>query len=551
MLKKLASYLIIIGALMIFLGRDLLPFTDQMFTFHDKTQAGRVLEFSQNLASLKLPPRISSEFSYEMGYPVFNFYAPFAYWVASLITLLGAGVIVALKLTFLFAVITAFVSMYLLLRAFFGSMPSLSGAVVYASSPYVAIETFVRGNIAEAWFVALAPLGLYLLYKNHFTYSKKTLAATALVLSFIFTSHNIFAVIFLGFVLIAAVLLKSRRNLIAIGTGLLVSSYFLVPAVFESSLTYAVESIRQTNYSDHFLCLRQLWHSAWGFGGSVPGCESDGMSFMLGKLHLVFGGAGAALFLYRERNRASKIFRAGAAVLALSTIFTFLTLQYSKPVWDALSPFASIMQFPWRFLIFGVFGLAFFSAYLFEKLTVRYKDIIILLAILVTLVFSSRFFKGQNISVEEYSQLYMSQEFLHGELAYRIPEYLPRTADITFWRSLQEDDVKREEFVSNRVESILQKTEDRGFVRSYEAVRDGSALVPIHYFPVWRIALAGREISPTEFDELGRPVVTVRKGEMIEVSYRQTNLEMIANLMTVAGLVALGLYAFENKGVRI
>ncbi len=59
------------------------------FPMHDDTQVARVYEMKKALADGVFPVRWSQDLGYGYGYPIFNFYAPLAYYVGGYINLLG------------------------------------------------------------------------------------------------------------------------------------------------------------------------------------------------------------------------------------------------------------------------------------------------------------------------------------------------------------------------------------------------------------------------------------------------------------------------------
>ena len=162
----------------------------------------------------------------------------------------------------------------------------------------MAVEIFVRGNIGEIWFMALFPLGLYFL-KRYDTENKSWLFfLSAVTLSFIFTVHNVLSLVSIPFVIIFSCgLIHKKRIFLILLFALLLGSYFLIPAILENKLTYATEIATKTKYSDHFLCVWQLWKAnKWSFGGSGIGCINDDMSFQIGKIHLILASIGAGIF---------------------------------------------------------------------------------------------------------------------------------------------------------------------------------------------------------------------------------------------------------------
>lgn len=544
LLKKIISFRSLIFILFLllivgFLGRELNPFSQKIFNFHDITQFSRISEFTYNIKNLQIPPRIAPHFSFGFGYPVFNFYAPFAYWVTSAINLIGVGVISSLKLSFLLTVLVSFVFIYKFLRLFFPFHSSLLGAVLYSASPYFAVEIFVRGNLAETWFIALLPLTFYILYKNMQSSAASVFIFSVLILSFILTSHNALSIIFIPIVIVYMALIgKFKKNLIALLFALFFSSYFLLPFIVELPLTHAREVAKFTNYKDHFLCLRQLWSSPWGYAGSAPGCIVDGMSFMLGKAQIVLGLIGTLVFLHGLFfiKRSFTGVKVAFFILILGLGSIFMTTYWSSFIWNILSPFLSFLQFPWRFLIFGMFALAFFGAFAVSGKFTHLK--IITLIITFFILFSgSEYFKGQ-YAKDQANDRYLNRTHIEREAAYFISEYLPLSADYSAWRKYNPATDDNISFTSIK---------DDGFTKEIKTTGKDIKL-NIHYFPYWKITINNQLFMPTKFDSLGRPVIkTNRNPATILVKYEQTVVEKLANLLSLITIIFLIAFVSNKK----
>jgi len=163
-MKKIVV-LITLLVLIFTIGKNLLP-SNKAFDYHDSTLPARVKEFTLNLKSGQIPPRIAPNFSFNLGYPVFNYYAPTAYRITSGINLLGFDPINSIKISFLITIIIAFLGMYLLANELVSYPAGIIAGTLLASSPWMATQIFIRGDLAEAWFIALFPLTMYLLKKN-------------------------------------------------------------------------------------------------------------------------------------------------------------------------------------------------------------------------------------------------------------------------------------------------------------------------------------------------------------------------------------------------
>src|SRR5258708_28033380 len=70
------------------------------FPMHDDTQVARVFEMGQALKDGMFPVRWVSDLGYGYGYPVFNFYAPLAYYFGGILVLFGLNALIATKVMF-------------------------------------------------------------------------------------------------------------------------------------------------------------------------------------------------------------------------------------------------------------------------------------------------------------------------------------------------------------------------------------------------------------------------------------------------------------------
>jgi hypothetical protein len=572
-----------------FLGRSLFPFTPGIFQGHDETQAGRIFDFAFNLRNGIFPPRMAPHFSYGLSYPIFNFYAPFAYWVTSLLHLTGMTIPDALKLSYISALIIGFVGMYALLKQFFSTAASLVGAVLYVSAHYFALEIFVRANISEVWFTALFPLALYFLHNS----KKYPYIVTAVFLSFLFSVHNIFSLLSVGICLVYSLFTNNKKvNFFLIVAGLLISSYFLLPALTETKLTHAAEIAKKTNYQDHFLCLNQIWYSPWGFGGSTKGCVEDGLSFQLGKPQILLGMFGILLWMYltiinrfkktKETTKGTggtregpqqgaaksehwwvrissdgirripliedvneiKYFSFYLFIFLLTLGSLFLTLPQSQFIWKTAEPILALFQFPWRFLLFIMFGLAFFGAYGLHHIKIPYKAIVSILLIVIILFTKQKIFQRDTISYDEFQKQYISQAYMHNRIAYLVPEYFPKHVDYAYLKKIETnppEELKEHPIypIATDKNAITGLISNEAFAKSVSVITNKPVRLNIHYFPYWSIYVNNQPYTPTKFDTLGRPVVDVpsQKVTNITMLYKQTQIQHIGNIISISALI--------------
>lgn len=546
-MKKFVFFTVL--SLVVFLlGSNLWP-GKYIFDFHDQTQPARIFEFVLNIKNNIIPPRMAPNFSFKLGYPVFNFYAPSAYWITAAINLFGFDIADSIKLSFLLALITAFIAMYKYLRIFFNFWPSLLGASLYVSSPYIAVDIFVRGNLGEVWFFALLPLSLYLLHKNASKKSPVIFAITAFILMLILTVHNIFSLLFLAIAVTYSLLLKkNKRNLLVIVTALFAASYFLIPAVLELKYTRAVEIARNTDFQNHFLCWWQIWKTTiWGYGGSVPGCELDGMSFKLGKIQLVLFAFGALILITKifTNKHFYKNHKLHLYILIFTIASLFLSTYSSFWIWQKIS-FFSLFQFPWRFLLVALFGIAFFSAYLFTVTNYTILKLTIPLLVITTLIINNKYFQPPKKDKKLFLKNYLNQSYLNKEVVYKIPEYLPKQVDYKYWLNIDKNFDPQPAFSLDRKKIHISKNDY--FEKKFKTMSQ-NFVINIHYFPYWRIYINNKRYSPSRFDKLARPIIKLQNRSLnkITLKYEETPLEKAANVLTVLTLLLLFLLLTNRK----
>jgi hypothetical protein len=555
-MKRIIVFLTLL-VLIFTIGKRLLP-SNVMFDFHDETQPARISEFALNLKNGIIPPRMAPRFSFNLGYPVFNHYAPFSYWVSSAVNFVGFDIVDTVKLSFLLAIIVGLIFSLLFFQIFFDFFPSLLASVLYASSPWLAVEIFIRGNLAEVWFFALLPLALWIIYKNSQKYSPLIFFITSLVLSAILTVHNALSIVFIPLVIIYVLLLPNfKRNFLAFFMGFLLGAYFLIPGVIELGKTYASSRVNFQNYSGHLLCVWQLWTTPfWGYGGSIPGCN-DGMSFMLGKPQLIIASVGLISLIYRLFNKKIK----KKSIVIYLTLITFITLYLttylSLPISKILENLIGWFQFPWRLLIISLFGLSFLSAGLFVPKKLKKFSFVLIFIGFFILFYNSKFFIKDPILKNKFNQNFLSLGYIEKSVAYKISEYLPKTANYQSWLAYEpkKDGTERKDstltdgkFIHSLDGKDIKITKNTYF---YKAANTNSStvLINIHYFPYWQIFINHQRYIPEKFDSLGRPIINLELPSSIVVKYEQTTTEKIGNFITVTTFIGLILFfKLNNNG---
>ncbi len=311
------------------------------FEFHDNTQVERVHEMGKMLSQGTFPVRWVPDLGYGYGYPIFNFYSPLPYYIGGIISVLGFSALMSTKLMFLVGIILAPLIMYFSLKKIFNEEASFAGSLVYTYVPYHAVNIYVRGAVAEFFAFAFLPLiilGILRLIGSKniksqvwsgFSISAGVfLVAVSHNLTLLMTAVILLPLFILGLFLTGRKVVFAKVFAVSIIAGVLLSSFYTVPAFFEMNQTNVASQIGGgADFRDHFVCIGQFWNSAWGFGGSAPGCL-DGLSFKLGKLHIILTVLSLAFLVLRLKNKKWNIYSQAALLSLVVAICTFVLATF-------------------------------------------------------------------------------------------------------------------------------------------------------------------------------------------------------------------------------
>lgn len=324
-------------------------------------------------------PRWAPNFYHGYGYPIFNYYAPLAYYVGLLFELWPFwDAVAAVKAGFIIGLLAAALGMYGFVRDNWGRGPGLVAAAVYVYAPYVQyVDPHARGVLPESLSLGIFPLALWALDRLHKGSGARVWITAVLLTAAVILSHNLMGMLF--FALLCAwalwqvvVCLSARYsgrgeavgeklfwqdsyqpNCLASTTiifaalllGLGVAAFFWLPVLLERNAVTLDTLIGQGGNYDfhtHFLSLREMvaFSLRLDWGASEPAFR-----FNLGVMQWAMAVLAVVLLLLRRlRQRAQVLFFA----LALAGLL-FLMLPISTPVWEGVS-FMAFFQFPWRLL---------------------------------------------------------------------------------------------------------------------------------------------------------------------------------------------------------
>jgi hypothetical protein len=403
--------------------------TSAMLAGHEAgTDLARLVEFNAAIRAGDFFPTWSPDLYSGYGSPIFQFYAPLAYYAAEVPVLIGFNYVEALKITQLLALFASALAMYLLASSYFSGWAPCVGGVFYMLAPYRLVDMFVRHALAEHFAFIWLPFIAWGTARFVAASSPTRFcgfATGALTTAALILTHNVMALIALpicvavGWVLAWAERARSLQTRIesarpqldrnqtrqrledqpakpnlpkpqisgsnaalqlamsrlaragaiaALGLGL--TTFFWWPAISGRSLTLAEASLT-TGYYDfhrHFVQGWQFLNTGWSFGIS-GGRAGKQMPLQIGLPHLLAGLGALAMIVSRrqgegEAGRQRAVWSFVGVCIMAGGVF--MCCRWSQPLWESL-PLVKYVQFPWRFLGLVVFGSAMCATALFNR----------------------------------------------------------------------------------------------------------------------------------------------------------------------------------------
>ena len=338
----------------------------------------RLYELQVNLRAGVFPARWMPDAALGLGYPFFNYYASLPYYLAAGLSLAGAGILWALKLTQLLGFLAAAAAMYALIYELLADpAAAFLAAAAYTLAPFHMVNVYVRGDsLSEFYAFVFYPLILWALARLRRAPTAGHLALLALAYAGLMLTHNISALIFsplAGAALLWAALSAPRRRTLVLLTGgaalvlgAALSAWFWAPALLErDAVSLSEMTTGYFNYSGHFRS-RDLVQLAILFDYRI---DSEHTPFVAGGLQaaLALASVGTLVVSWVRQRRLPW---GDLGLLALLACTVWPITPASAWLW-AHVPLLPMVQFPWRFLSLVALAVALVAGCALRRLPAR------------------------------------------------------------------------------------------------------------------------------------------------------------------------------------
>ncbi|MBL7159459.1 hypothetical protein ISS85_03215 [Candidatus Microgenomates bacterium] len=522
-------------------------FQSGYFSMHDDLQLGRLFQLDKCLRDGQIPCRWVPDMGYGYGYPIFNFYSPFPYYLAEFFHLFRISFIASIKIVFILGFVLSGVFMYLLAKEFWGKIGGFVSAVFYVWLPYHAVDVYVRGALAEFWGLVWFPVVFWAVYKIVKEDKSRFIPVLAVFYSLLLLSHNLMSFFFTPAVALWGIFLvwylrKPWKTLIksVLGGiwGLGLAAFFILPVIFEKKFVHIKTMfIGYFNYLAHFADLSQLFFSRfWGYGPSVWGID-DRMSFTVGPFHWIIVFVSGIIFGILWLRKKDKRFLLFTFFSLLFTFCAFLTHLRSSFLWRKISVFA-YMQFPWRFLGLATFFISFLGGSVLVLIKERKKALLLAFGLIAGVIFFnfSYFQPEEMIKISDKEKLFSVKGWRRLQTD-AIFDYLPIYAE----EPPAEPAPEQPWFEKGEGEiSDFKKGTDWQEFGAVVETEVSVIRLPLYYFPNWRVWVDGKQVEISYDNFLGLITFDVSKGEhRIKARLGNTPIRSLGNFLSLFSFLGI------------
>ncbi len=474
----------------------------------------RLTEMVRELRDYQFPPRWSYYLNHGYGYPLFLFTYPLPFYAGSIIRLFGLSYISIIKLLFVASVFLGTTGMYYFTRKYWHTYAALTCAVLYLVAPYKLINLYQRGSIGEVMVMAVVP---WLLWAWDLWVGGKKPAGliVTLLLTFTILSHNIGGLLFTAYFIAYIVFFLKKKNFLKniypVFQGLLLSSFFWLPALVEKKYIY-LDKFTLADKAVHFASISEL---------IMPiTISSVKPTLFLGSMHLL--AVLVAIYLFISGRFKNNIIIPLNIIIFILSIF--MVLPVSRPIWNV--GLLSSIDFPWRVLMISAFSMSILGG----AATVFIKNNILKVIILFFILFLNIPF------------IATKNRFIRPDSYYETNDATTTSKDelTPIWVNEKPTNRPAVQVLSadGQIENIFQNSRSISF--SGEFSKNEKIIINLLYYPGWSFWIDGVSTVIAPSPKTGLISMNIQRGwHKVEGKFLSTPIRYFADLLSLAGLLSI------------
>lgn len=508
--------------------------------------------FYESLMEGNIIPRWGGNIANLYGSPTIMFFYPLSYYFSSAIKFLGFSLIDSVKIYLSISLVFSSLFMFIWLKKHFSSIPALIGALLYIYAPYRITDIYARGSIAENTFFIFLPLICNQMYLLKNALKIKRFIALSIIIFLSIISHPFMLVVLSPLFLFYFIYLKLSYKfsftkikylLLAVFFGISLSSFYIIPLIFENKYThYDLSPFNGRDYYKEFLEFKELVIPQWTFIDIYGSKEYQTYQLGLIQIGLILLGIVIMLFLGRHNTdkKLTRLYFIGIILLAISIYFM---LPLSDIVYRSL-PLLKRIEFPWRFLSLSLVSVSIMTSAYSSLVSYRFQKIILVLIIISGILLYIPNSKGHNY------KSYADDYFL-----YNIKINTDAFATLPRWAA--QPDIYP---TINQRYSVIEGSADvttlvRASTRHFynvDSQNEFRMMDATFYFPGWNVYLDGNKI-PIEFQDPNfRGIITfkVPSGKhFLQVVFESTKIRLLSDMISALTFSILILLFFYAKKI--
>ncbi len=328
--------------------------------------------FFKSLTQGIIFPIWAGDMNYTYGYPAFLFFYPLPFYLSSILHFIGFSFLDSVKIVLAIAYVLSGAFMFLWLKKKTNELGAFVGGLFYLFAPYHFVDLHFRVAMGEVLALAIIPLALLAAENFIQTNKNKWVLIEIFAIAFLIMSHPAVSLSALALIFILMLhsifFLSNRkekvtsilRQLSVFIIGIALTSFYLIPVIFETKFTQAALYTTRLSYIE----FTQLLYSPWRWGLLFQGPYGQ-LSFLLGYaqltvIFLIF------IFIFKKRfNKFDKLLVLIALFITLSSVF--MMLRISAPIWQTV-PLINNFQFTYRLLAVCIFAVSVLAAVLVKNM---------------------------------------------------------------------------------------------------------------------------------------------------------------------------------------
>ena len=468
---------------------------------HDAmVHVARFKHFANQLWSGELYPRWLVDMNGGLGNPIFFFYGPIPYYVASLFALVPKEPYgwSQLGLAAAIAVIASGITAYIWLKEASSSTAALIAAVLYMMMPYpLAVDLYRRAALGEHWTFVWMPLVLYFTRRLA---SRDSLAVVGLSSAYglLVLTHApmtlSFSLIALGYAVVVAEphqrIMAIVRTVVSMGLGIGLSAIYIVPAMITRGYVAATEL--QAGYIDHFLFSKSYYYLFLPY-------FTDLVTF-LSQVTVITLSVAFVAFTFTRNSTVGQVRKEATFWLLILVLSLCMMLPISEAIWSHFKILQTV-QHPWRLLSLvtvataALLSLAIVSM---EKSSVTFPGVrvgVVALLIIVWILPTASMVRRRYWAQEPRSSVKDVIESNKDNTGLR-PRWVARDMFVPVIKRLSQSPDKAR-IVSGTGTVEVERWKAREIVLNYRGSNDAWLEINQFYYPGWTAEIEGGALKPT------------------------------------------------------